>query len=192
MSRRKQTPDDLDWQTSPPETLLKTPIGRLVSSSVHAKRTGTSRTFYRFDFPDWVNIVALTQDRQIVLIRQCRFGTGQLETEIPGGMIEKGESPLEAGLRELLEETGYGGGSARIIGNVCPNPALQDNRCYTVLAENVEKIQSPALDDMEDIEVILQPEASLLEMIQSGQLSHGLVLNGIFFSLLTAGKVNFT
>ncbi len=111
-----------------------------------------------------------------------------MELEIPGGAVNKGEPPLEAGLRELQEETGYGGQDARIIGSVCPNPAIQGNYCYTVLVENVQKLGRPDLDDMEDIEVLLMEEAQVFGLIKDGTINHGLVLNGLMYYAMAKQK----
>ena len=179
------------WQVSTPKILFSTPIMDLVSGRVHCERTGIEKDFYKFEFPSWVNIVATTNNSEILLIRQYRFGTGQVELEIPGGAVNDGEPPLEAGLRELLEETGYAGESSRIIGRVCPNPAIQGNFCYTVLVENAKKIADPTQDDMEDIEVLTMPEEKVFALIKDCTINHGLVLNGLMFYALTRQMKNF-
>ncbi len=131
--------------------------------------------------------MACTVENEIVLIKQYRFGTGRSEIEIPGGAVDEGESILVAGQRELLEETGFAGEKARIIGKVCPNPALQDNFCYTVLVENVKKIADPHQDDMEDIRTLILPEKEVFTLVKQGEISHGLVLNGLMFYQLAQG-----
>ncbi len=163
----------------PEETVLQTKVGKVVSAGVQNLRTGKTETFYRFLFSDWVNIIALTGQHEIVLIRQFRFGTGKVELEIPGGAIEPDESPLEAGQRELLEETGYVGRNARILGQVFPNPAIQNNRCYTILVDEAEQVGEQNMDEMEDIEVVVMPYDRIAKMITSGRISHGLVLNAL-------------
>jgi 8-oxo-dGTP pyrophosphatase MutT (NUDIX family) len=164
--------------------LLSTPVFDVQSGTVIAGRREQPKLFYRLDFPAWVNIIALTTRQHLVLIRQPRFGSGRLEVEIPGGAVEEGESPLEAGLRELLEETGYGGANARVIGRVCPNPALQDNFCYTVLVENAVQVAEQHLDESEEIEVFTVPVEEVFEMVKRGDIAHGLVLNALFYFAL--------
>lgn len=163
------------------ETLLRTRVGSLVSARVRNHRTGREDQFYRLDFSDWVNVIALTAAHELVMVRQFRFGSRRVELEIPGGAVEKQESPLAAGQRELLEETGYAGRNARIIGEVCPNPAIQNNRCFTVLVENAERITKQSMDEMEDIEVVVIPYAKVNECIASARITHGLVLNALMF-----------
>jgi 8-oxo-dGTP pyrophosphatase MutT (NUDIX family) len=181
MQKKKTRPDDKHWQVSSPDILLSTPIMDILSSKLLCSRTGVKKQFFRFRFPRWVNIVGCTEHREIVLIRQYRFGTGRSELEIPGGAVDRDEPVTAAGERELLEETGYAGEDTRIIGKVCPNPALQDNFCYTVLVENVKKIADPHQDDMEDIETLILPEEEVFDLVRQGTISHGLVLNGLMF-----------
>lgn len=176
------------FTVSPPRTLFANPVVNLVVSTVHCHRTAIAKDFYKFDFPAWVNTIALTEARELVLIRQYRFGTDRVEVEIPGGAVNDGEDPLAAGMRELLEETGYAGRNGRIIGKVCPNPAIQNNFCYTVLVEDARQVAEPAQDDMEDIEVLVLPQAAVQNLVVDGVISHGLVLNALmFFTLQQAG-----
>lgn len=177
----KHSSDAPQWRISALQALITTPILDLMTARVHNERTGIEKDFFKLKFPSWVNIVACTEKNEIILIRQYRFGTDQIELEIPGGAVNDGEPPIEAGLRELLEETGYAGENGRIIGKVCPNPAIQDNFCYTVLVENVRKVAEPTLDEMEDIEVLTKAEDEVFALIQDGSIDHGLVLNGLMF-----------
>ena len=140
---------------------------------VHPVR-GTQRDFVVAHAPDWVNVVALTPEGRIVLVNQFRFGANALSLEIPGGVIERGEEPLAAGLRELLEETGYGGGSARLLGRVRPNPAIMDNRCHFVLVEGAVPSGPMNWDHDEEIEVSTAPSGDVLAWARSGRISHSL------------------
>lgn len=176
---RKSTGIGGRWQIFPEREVLVTPIVTIKSGPLQSSITEKRKDFYFFDFPDWVNVIALTPQREILLIRQFRYGTKRLELEIPGGMIDKGEQPVEAGCRELLEETGFAGENPRLIGRVSPNPAIQGNYCYTVLLDNAVQVASPSPDDMEDIEWMCVPEQEIQSYIGSGQIEHGLVLNAL-------------
>ncbi len=181
MMNRKVTGEINGWRITQEKTLLQTRVGEIVSAQVQSNRTGRQEEFYRLIFSDWVNILALTQEREIVLIKQFRFGSERMEIEIPGGAIEPHESPVVAGSRELLEETGYAGKNARVIGEVCPNPAIQNNRCYTVFIEDVEQVAEQNMDEMEDIEVSVVPLAVVHDLMTQGEIDHGLVMNAFMF-----------
>jgi 8-oxo-dGTP pyrophosphatase MutT (NUDIX family) len=102
--------------------------------------------FFVLDTNSWVNVLAVTPNKELVLVRQFRFGTQEFSLEPPGGVIEKGEDPIVAGLRELEEETGYVGEDATLIGTARPNAAILSNQCYFVLVENVMQTAELAFD----------------------------------------------
>ncbi|HEX3728366.1 MAG TPA: NUDIX hydrolase [Opitutaceae bacterium] len=130
--------------------------------------------------PDWVNVVALTPRGTIVLVRQFRYGIDDFSLEIPGGVIESGEDPVAAGVRELREETGYAGARARLLATVRPNPAIQSNRCHFVLVEDAE-LQGPVdWDHDEEIEVSDAPVEEVLAWAREGKIAHSLVVAALF------------
>lgn len=115
--------------------------------------TGKTHSFFTIHAKDWVNVVALTYENKVVLVRQYRHGVHDVTIEVPAGGLEIGESPIETGLRELKEETGYVTDEAEYIGFVHPNPAIFNNCCHTILAKHVIKDTPQKLDSTEDIEV---------------------------------------
>lgn len=137
--------------------------------------------FIVIDANDWVNVLAVTDDDQLVLVRQFRFGRHEFTMEIPGGMIEQGEDPVVAGVRELREETGYAGRSARLLASVHPNPAIQSNTCHIVLVEGARRVGETQFDVNEEIELHLAPVNDVLARATRGEISHSLVLNALFF-----------
>jgi 8-oxo-dGTP pyrophosphatase MutT (NUDIX family) len=144
----------------------------------HPER-GTERDFVVLQMPDWVNVVAVTADRRIVLVRQFRYGIDGMSLEIPGGVMEAGENPVAAGLRELREETGFAGTAARLLGSVHPNPAIQANRCHYVLVESVTRDHDLAWDTDEELQVETRPVDEVLALARSGGITHALVLNAL-------------
>jgi 8-oxo-dGTP pyrophosphatase MutT (NUDIX family) len=149
-------------------------------------RTGIEHEFYIIESRDWVHIIPVTPDQQIVMIRQYRHGSREVTLEIPGGLIEPGDTPQEAASRELLEETGYQSEEWMKIGEVNPNPALFNNRCYTYLALNVEQAKNPSLDQTEDIEAVFIPLSDIPELIQKGIIDHAIVISAFSFYFLRA------
>ncbi|WP_442889463.1 NUDIX hydrolase [Congregicoccus parvus] len=151
---------------------------------VHRKRClhpgrGSESTFVVLDAPDWVNVVAVTKAGDIVLVRQFRYGTEDFSLEVPGGVMEPGEDPIEAARRELAEETGFVGGEARVLGWVHPNPAIQNNRCHLVCIEGVAAGPDLAWDEHEEIEVSLVPRAAAIELARTGRITHALAVNAV-------------
>jgi 8-oxo-dGTP pyrophosphatase MutT (NUDIX family) len=128
---------------------------------------------------DWVNIVPVTSDNQVVLVEQYRFGVGKITTEIPGGLIDDGEDSKSAAKRELEEETGYTGGEWIYLGAVEPNPAFHTNRCHHWLALEVNKTKEPELDPGEDIRVQTVSFSELRNSIVNGQIGHVLALSAL-------------
>jgi 8-oxo-dGTP pyrophosphatase MutT (NUDIX family) len=144
-------------------------------------RTGAEHEFVVLDCPGWVNVVAVTPDDQVVLVEQYRHGSGTVEWEIPGGVMDPGDaSPVAAGLRELREETGYEGERARLIGAVFANPAIQSNECHTVLVESCRLTQATELDQGEDLATRLVPAADLPRMVAEGAFRHSLVVAALY------------
>lgn len=141
----------------------------------------SERDFYVVHSPDWVNVIALTSDRQLVLVRQFRFGVDDFSVEIPGGVMDLGEEPVAAGLRELREETGYVGQNARIIGRVHSNPAILSNTCHFVFVEQVVRSEKLQWDTDEEIEVVTVPVDEVFAMAHAGRITHSLVLDALFY-----------
>jgi 8-oxo-dGTP pyrophosphatase MutT (NUDIX family) len=169
------------WDILGHSDLLKTRIFDVRSTKFRHPVRQVERDFVVIDPPDWVNVVAITPDDQMVLVRQFRYGTNAFSLEIPGGVMEHGEVPLVAGVRELQEETGYTGAPARLLGSVRPNPAMQSNRCHFLLVEEAKPTVSVAWDHDEEIEVHVMPVAEVFERARSGAIDHALVLNALFF-----------
>jgi len=134
------------------------------------------RAFFVIEVPDWVNVVAETENGELVLIRQFRPGVAAVRLEIPGGVIEPGEDPAAAAARELREETGYTGDPPELICVTEPNPALQPNRCWSYLVRRARLAGDSEPDQDEVIETRLVPAGELEEVIRVGEFSHALLL----------------
>ncbi len=140
---------------------------------------------YVVENPDWVNIIALTAEQEVVLIEQFRYGIEQVILELPGGLIDKDEKAEEAAKRELAEETGYSAEKWILLGTSNPNPAIQNNRIYHYLALNAQKTSNTRFDENESIVTKLISLEQTLELIKNGKITHSLVIAAFqYFSLL--------
>lgn len=145
--------------------------------------------FMVMEFSDWVNIIPVTAEGDIVMIRQYRHGVKRETFEIPGGLISAEDTdPAEAGIREMTEETGYISDDVIHIGTVEPNPAIQNNRCHTYLARNAVIGSGQNLDPTEAIKVELVKHAKVYDMIRQGHITHGLVVAAFAHLMIHEGK----
>ena len=172
------------WHKRGTRRVLETVIFGIDAHSLVHPRTGREHEFWVLTAPDWCNIVPLTRDGRVVMVRQRRHGTDEETLELPGGMVDPGDaSPLEAARRELLEETGYRAGEVVPTGVIAPNPAMQSNRCWSFLARDVEPTGVTKLDGGEDIDVVLVPYAEIPERVARGEISHALVVVAFAYAL---------
>jgi 8-oxo-dGTP pyrophosphatase MutT (NUDIX family) len=164
------------WRREGREEVHDFEILRVRRFSARSPRTRELHPFTLIECPDWVNVVALTVEGEIVLVRQYRHGVGASTLELPGGVVDPGEDPARAAVRELAEETGYAGDAPVLLGVVEPNPAIQTNRCRTYLIERCRPAGAPAPDAGEDLEVLTLPPEEVLRAARDGRITHALVL----------------
>lgn len=127
------------------------------------------------EFPPWVNVVAVTATDHVVLVRQYRPGLGEIYFEIPAGVVDETDAnPEAAARRELLEETGYGGGRWSSLLTLSANPALQNNLTYSFLAEGVEPVAAPAHEATEDLRVHVVALGDLPRLLDTGEVVQAL------------------
>jgi len=176
------------WREIANEHLQHCKVFDVHRTTMESPTTGRSHPFYRIESPAWVNVVALTAADELVMIRQFRQGTRSMTLEIPGGLIDPGETPAEAAGRELLEETGYRAERLISLGSISPNPALFANRCHMEVAENCEAVAPIQNSATEETTVELLPLSRLSETLRSGEIDHALVVAALYtFSLWRSG-----
>jgi ADP-ribose pyrophosphatase len=132
------------------------------------------RNVYTFRARNWCNVIPITREGFLVLIWQYRFGSDALSLEIPGGVIDDGEAPHEAAMRELQEECGYVAGEVEPLSSLQPNPALQGNQIFSYVAWDASPTGMTAFDELEDCEAVLVPLQMLPALLDSGEIQHAL------------------
>ena len=152
-------------------------IFKLRSDTAVNPRTGKEHDFFVLDSVNWVNVIAVTPDQQLVMVEQYRHGSGTVELEIPGGMMDPHETdPVATAVRELREETGYAGENARLLGKIHSNPAILSNTTYTVLIENCRLQHDVEFDSGEDLITRLVPVAKIPKLVADERIGHSLVV----------------
>jgi 8-oxo-dGTP pyrophosphatase MutT (NUDIX family) len=186
MSRefRPGSDDDLRWRVVERTPVRDYRIFRSLAVRAAHPLTGAERDFTVLEVPDWVNVIALTRDDRVVLIRQYRHGAERVHVEIPGGMVDPGEDHATAARRELAEETGYTSGDWRLVGTVEPNPAIHGNRLHTWLALDAERTAECRLDAGEVVTVFTATLGEVTEMLRDGRIDHALVVAAFAHLLL--------
>jgi 8-oxo-dGTP pyrophosphatase MutT (NUDIX family) len=163
------------WEIVSTEYLVRRPWLTARRDVVRLPDGRINPEYYVLEYPDWVNVIAITREGQIVMERQYRHGLGNTCFELPCGVIEEGETPLEAAKRELLEETGYAGGSWQEWMTLSPNPSTSNNLTHSFLAVGVEKVSDQHLDATEDISVYLLDSAYVRELLVNNQILQALM-----------------
>ena len=167
-----ENPKKRNWKVLTSEYLARKPWFTVRHESIELPDGRRIPDYYVFEYPDWVNVIAITKEGKFVFIDQYRHGLGETDYEIPAGVAEPDDaSMLAAAQRELAEETGYGGGQWRELMVVAPNPSTQNNLTYCYLATGVERLGEQHLDATEDIRVHLFSGAEVRDLLESGRIS---------------------
>ncbi len=167
------------WKKLGSREVVRTRIFTVESVDFHHPDRAKPQDFFIINPPDWVNVLALTTDHRLVLVRQFRYGSNEFSLEIPGGVIDEGEDPIAAGVRELREESGFVGPTARLLGSVRPNPAMQSNQCHLVLVEGARADASLDWDPDEEFEILALPVDEVYARAYRGEITHAMVLDAL-------------
>jgi len=167
---------DRSWTLLDSRRIAEYPILHVREDRYRFEPTGAESRFVVCDSLDWVLVIATTDEGQLVLVRQYRHGVRGVVLEVPGGVLDAGESPEAAAARELREETGFMPDRVRYVGKMLPNPAINSAHLHVVVAEGCRRVGEPHPDPFEQIEVTLHPLAEVPAMIRRGEINHALVI----------------
>ncbi len=169
------------WIPRETELLQDMGIFRVSRVAAVSPRTGAVHPFARIDCPDWVNIVPVTAEGDIVMVRQYQHGLREVTLEVPGGMVDPGETPAEAAVRELFEETGYRAGEVLRLGSANPNPAIFGNRLHVFLGRDAVRVGEARNSGTEETVVEVVPQPELRALAREGGVDHALVLAALHY-----------
>lgn len=170
------------WPTTKSTALGDYRIFRVRSDEKVSPRTGAKHDFFVIECVDWVNVIAVTPDEELVMVEQYRHGSNTIELEIPGGIMDPSDaSPVATGVRELREETGFEGEDPALLGSVFANPAIMNNSCHTVVINRCVPKHPVEWDSGEDMVTRLVPILEIPGLITAGKIRHPLVVVALFY-----------
>lgn len=176
------------WITKEEKQLIKCAAFNVWEKTCVASDDGREHTFFAMKSREWCNIIPVTEDGKVVMVKQFRIGLGDYTLEFPGGIVDNGEEPHVAALRELEEETGYApvdGFYVKALGWSYPNPAILNNKCHSFAVGPVKLKQSQKLDAGEMVEIVEVKIENIPDLIKEGHIRHALMLNSVFFLIFS-------
>lgn len=175
------------WKLLSSEYLVRAPWAVLRKDKCLMPSGHVVSDYYVLEYPDWVNMVAVTADNQIILVKQYRHGVQEEVLEVPGGVIDPGEDAPTAAKREMLEETGYRFETIEPISQLFPNPATANNKTISYLLTGGVKVQEQELDEQEDLEIILVSPEEAKQLLLDNKIGQALHTAALFYGLVKLG-----
>ena len=173
--KQETTPNEEKATVLKSEYLFRRPWLTVRRETIELPNGHTVPEYYVLEYPDWVNTIAVTREGQYIFVRQYRHGLGKSLIELCAGVCDPTDAtPLDAARRELLEETGYGGGRWRELMVLSANPSTQNNLTHCFVATDVEVISAPHPESTEDLSVVLMSEAEVLNLLEEDKIKQAL------------------
>lgn len=175
------------WTLLDSKYIIQRPWATLRVDKLQLPNGNIKDEYYVLEYPTWVNMVAFTEDDELLFVRQYRHGSGEIMVELPAGVVEEGEDPAEAARRELLEETGYSFTSIAYVCKLYANPATSGNLTYTYVLRGGKKVQEQQLDSSEDIEVVIMGIEEAKQFLFDNKIGQALHASALFYSFQKLG-----
>ncbi len=175
------------WTVLESSYIIKRPWATLRVDKMQLPNGVIKDEYYVLEYPTWVNMIGVTSQNTILMVRQYRHGAHDIFLELPAGVVEKDEDPAEAARREMLEETGYSFTDVDYICELYPNPSTSDNLTYTYLLTGGERIQDQQLDSSEDIEVVEMTIDEVKDLLFNNKIGQALHSAALFYTFKKMG-----
>ncbi|MGJ1205815.1 NUDIX hydrolase [Sphingobacterium lactis] len=177
------------WKVLDSSYIIQRPWATLRVDKLEMPNGNIKEEYYVLEYPTWVNMVGITEEEEILFVRQYRHGANEVMVELPAGVVEEGEDPEYAARRELMEETGYAFGEATYVCELFANPATSGNLTYTYLLTGGKKVQEQQLDPSEDIEVVHMSIEEAKQFLLENKIGQALHSAALFYTLKKLGKL---
>lgn len=181
----------MEWKVIESERIFEKPWLNVRKDVCELPNGNQHSSYYILEYPNWVSAFALTEDNKVLMVKQYRHGLGVISTELPGGVIDKGESESIAIARELKEETGYVFDSIEMLGKISPNPATSNNYMHMFLAKGGKKVAEQNLDETEDVEVMTYSIDELKQLLKEQKIVQSLHVTCIFYALEKLNELHY-
>ena len=179
------------WRVIESEQIFKQPWLNVRKDVCELPNGNKHSSYYILEYPNWVSAFAITEDNKVLLVRQYRHGLEVVSTELPGGVVDKGETEADAIARELKEETGYEFSSFEHLGKIAPNPATSNNYMHMYLARGGKKVAQQNLDETEDVEVLTCTIDEVKQLLKDHKIVQALHVTCMFYALEKLGELKY-
>lgn len=180
---------NLNWETLSARHLVKDQWISLRADTCRMPDGKVVEPYYVLEYPHWVNVTAITEQQEVIMVRQYRHAFGDAVLELPGGAVDEGEAFPEAAKRELLEETGFTAEHFEEVARVAPNPANQNNLSVSFLATGAKRVASQDLDDTEEMEIVALPLEEVKGLLRNNRIVQAMHVTSLFYVLQRLGEL---